>query len=191
VPTPADHNEPYRVLDEFVCQAIPEPSLEQAGKPGSAEPRGKRHGATPREETASNLSGHPILASLLTEAPRLRRDLPGWTASHLVPALAPFRANATGAQIATALAEVRKVLRGRADVDPWLGRIADLDAGQYAGEAMAMTPAAELNPRIKLPDDRIRNRTIVEQAQHLVRALSAEAPKQKRSPPRQSKPETN
>jgi hypothetical protein len=81
--------------------------------------------------------GHPLLAALLGQAPRIRHELPGWAAGHLVPALHAFPDDATGAQLAAALANLRKVLHGRADVDPWLGDVAKLGTGEYAEDPRA------------------------------------------------------
>jgi hypothetical protein len=135
--------------------------------------------------------GDPMLAALLAQVPRLRGELPGWTLGHLVPALGEFRGDATDAQIATALSNLRKVLRERADIDAWLGDIADLGVGEFAGPPMAMTPDNQLPQHIPLPPDRSSNRTIVEQARALGEALTPTPTKAKNrsTPPSQSRPE--
>jgi hypothetical protein len=126
-----------------------------------------------------------MLASLLAELPRLKKDLPGWSEGQLVPVLAAFRDDATDAQIATAFETLRKVLRQRADIDPWLGDIADLGRGEYTDLDRAMTPAAKLPRRAELVPHPPTNRTIVEQARQLRDALTRTTKDQNRttSPP--------
>jgi hypothetical protein len=131
---------------------------------------------------ASDLPEHPMLARLLDEVPRLRRDLKGWVKGHLVPALDRFPEAASDAQIDTALVNLRQVLRARADDDPWLGDIADLGTGEYAGPLKRMTPDSALPQRVPLPPGRVSNRTIVEQARRLSEALTA-APAKAAPPP--------
>jgi hypothetical protein len=122
--------------------------------------------------TAPAHEGHPLLAGLLAEVPRIQRELPGWAAGFLVPALNTFPNDATDAQVAAALANLREVMYARADIDPWLRDIADLGKLELAGNPQAMTPASQLGPRIEL-SDRYKNRTVVEQARQLVAALTA------------------
>jgi hypothetical protein len=116
--------------------------------------------------------GHPLLGALLTETPRIRQELPGWAAGHLVPALDAFPDDPTEAQLASALANLRQVLHGRADIDPWLAEVAKLGAAGPAGDWRAMTPASQLDQHIEL-SDRVRNRIIVEQARQLAAALTS------------------
>ena len=145
--------------------------------------------ATPR---AAATAGHPVLAGLLDQVPRLRKELPGWAESQLMPVLAAFHEDATDAQIATALAMLREVLRDRADVDPWLGAIAELGMGEGAGPPMSMTKDSDLAQHIPLAPERIPNRTVVEQARRLGEALTATSAKvnQRSTPPPQSRPDT-
>jgi hypothetical protein len=128
----------------------------------------------------SSVEGHPMLAMLLKDVERLRNDLPGWVPGHLVPVLAGFQDDATEAQIDTSLAKLRKVLRERAPIDPWLGEIAELGIGEYARTPRAMNWPSDQAARIELPQERIRNRTVVEQARQLTRELTA-SPKQEKS----------
>jgi hypothetical protein len=139
---------------------------------------------------ASATKGDPMLAGLLAELPRLRQDLPGWTEGYLVPALAAFPDDVTDAALATALSNLRKMLRDRADIDPWLGTLAEVGTGEYAGDPHAMTSASKLPLRVELPPDRVRNRTIVEQARQLRAALTRTPAKEETGNPSlpQSKP---
>lgn len=135
-----------------------------------------------RDGTAGGLSHvyldtSVLLSGLLAEVPRLRRDLPGWAAGRLVPALAAFHDDASDAEIASATSQLRKMLQARADIDSWLGDIATLGTQEYAGNRRSMTPAYQLPPHVELPPDRIRNRTIVEQARRLAGALTPAAVK--------------
>lgn len=116
--------------------------------------------------------GDAMLAGLLAETPRLRSELPGWTVGHLVPALAAFHDDATDNQIATALSKLREVLRQRADVDPWLGAIANLGAGEYAGDPRAWPSTSQYRESIPLARRPGDNRTyIVDQARRLRESL--------------------
>jgi hypothetical protein len=112
-----------------------------------------------------------VLAGLLAEVPRLHKELPGWVVGYLTPALDAFPNDATDAQIATALFNLRKVLRERAAIDPWLGDIANLGTGEYARDPHAMTLPSELKPRIALSPEPIGQRTVVELARQLRVAL--------------------
>jgi hypothetical protein len=127
-----------------------------------------------RPMTAPAREGHPMLAALLAEVPTIRSELPGLVmdGGPLLLALRAFPDDPTEAQLATALANLRSVLRSRAAINPWLGAIAELGAEQTAGHPHAMTPLGKLDPVIELPD-RVRNRTIVEQARQLDAELTA------------------
>ena len=114
---------------------------------------------------------HPLLCELLKQVPLLRRVLPGWTTAHLIPKLQAFPDDATDAQVAAALENLRMVLRSRADIDPWLGDIARLGLGESDGHPKAWPWATDLGTHIEL-SDRTKNRTIVEQARRLVGELT-------------------
>src|SRR4051812_18757249 len=87
--------------------------------------------------------GHPLLAGLLAEVPRIHQELPGWAAGFLVPALNAIPDDATDAQLAAAVANVRAVMYARADIDPWLRDIADLGKPELAGTPQTMTPPSQ------------------------------------------------
>jgi hypothetical protein len=131
---------------------------------------------------STDVAGHPMLAGLLAAVPRLRTELPGWIEGHLLPALDGFPDGAGDAQIDTALVNLRRVLRGRADIDRWLGDIANLGTGGRAGALRSMTPDSALEQRVPLTHEPRTNRTVVEQARQLREALMA-APDKATDPP--------
>jgi hypothetical protein len=118
------------------------------------------------------LGGDPVLAGLLAAVPRIRKELPGWAEGHLLPALAAFHDDATDAQMATALANLCEVLRQRADVDRWLGEIANRGTGEYAGDLRMWPSPSQYRERIPLANEPITNRTqIIDQAHQLRESL--------------------
>ncbi len=134
------------------------------------------HGGTAMSTSpVPEVEGHPLLAALLDEVPRLQKDLGGWWPTHLVPALDAFPDQPSDAQLVTALADLRTVLLRRADVDPWLGDIARLGSEQDAG-GPRMTSPAEYRERQEPPTPPIKNRTVVEQARKLAEALKTPPP---------------
>jgi len=139
------------------------------------------------------LQGHPMLTALLEQVSRLRKELAGWAEGHLVPVLADVHTSASEAQIATALANVRRVLRERAKIanESWLSDIANFGAGEYVGDPHAMTSAGEYRERVELSQAPIKNRTIVEQARQLRCFLAPAATRKENgsAPPPQSKPD--
>jgi hypothetical protein len=122
--------------------------------------------------------GHPMLDALLAAVPRLRSwELKGWSEGHLVPALAGFHDGATDGQVITALKNLRDVLRARADVDPWLGDIAERGIGEFVGALRDGGPPAEHRGSKELPSKPIGNRTIILQVRKLAESLIRIEPK--------------
>jgi hypothetical protein len=116
-------------------------------------------------------TGHPAIAALLANVPQLQDPLlHGWTQGCLLPALEAFPENASEAEFADAMVNLRDVLVRRADIEPWLGPIAEQCSRDYAGFPHAMTSASKLKPSIVLPDNRTKNQFTLE----LVRQLRAE-----------------
>jgi hypothetical protein len=134
--------------------------------------------------------GHPMLAALLAEVPRIRTNLSGWATGHLVPALAAFHDEATEAQLATALGDLRQVLRDRADVDLWLGDIARLGTGEYVGELHSMTSPSKYRDRQELTTPPTANRTSIELARQVREALTRtpDKPEPRATPSSRSRP---
>ena len=125
----------------------------------------------PAALTQAAYESSSVLAGLSKAVPRLRKELPGWVAGHLAPALDGFVNDASEAQLADALAALRNVLRQRGNIDPWLKDIANLGMGEYTGDPRAMTSPAKLTDRVALSPQPIGNRTVVEQARQLRAAL--------------------
>jgi hypothetical protein len=117
-------------------------------------------------------AGHPMLAALTAKASQLRDPLLwAWTESWLLPALDAFQENATEGEVADALNHLAQELSRRADVDHWLGEIAELRSVEYAGPPHAVTSASKLERTIELPANRTKNRFTIEQARQLREAL--------------------
>jgi hypothetical protein len=117
-------------------------------------------------------TGHPAIAALLAKLPKLQHpDLSGWTQGSLLPALEVFQDNASDAEFADAMVNLRNVLDQRADLELWLGRIAERCSMEYVGPSHAMTSAAALKPNILLPDNRTKNQFTLEQVRQLREAL--------------------
>jgi hypothetical protein len=113
-----------------------------------------------------------MMLGLLAAVPRLRKECQAWAERWILPVLAPLGQGATDAEIASALAKVRKALAERADIDPWLGDIAKLGTREYAGNPMAMPWPSQLAQHAELPHEIKRNRYVIEQARRLVKELT-------------------
>lgn len=142
---------------------------------------------------ASEPAGHPALVALLANVPRLRNPLLwGWTEGRLLPALDAFHDNATEAEVADAWVNLRKVLRGRADVEQWLDPIAEQCSEEYAGDPRAMTADSKLKRSIDLPGNRTKNQFTVDQVRQLREALRPPLKKEKPpSPPAPPRPDVS
>jgi hypothetical protein len=133
-------------------------------------------------ECIMTTEGDPVLAALLEQKSldklRARELYDGWTRPHLLPAIAGFHVGATDAQIATARKTLREVLRARADVDRWLGDIADRGIGDNAGPPMGIKLPSEYRDAVELSSRPSQNTTIIiDQARRLGEALKPAAPK--------------
>jgi hypothetical protein len=127
-------------------------------------------------------TGHPAIAALLAKLPQLQDpDLGGWTQGNLLPALESFQDNASDAELADAMVNLRDVLLHRADVEPWLSPIADQCSIEYVGAPHAMTSAAALKPNIVLSDNRTKNQFTLELVRQLREALRPPVPKKEPS----------
>jgi hypothetical protein len=134
--------------------------------------------------TADTPEGHPLLAALLAEVPRLGAELSGWCKAHLGPALDAITDSTSEAQLNAAIAKLRKVLGERADADPWLGEIAKLSTpaeDQVRGDLPYQFLHREQHLR-----HAVANQWVVDQARRLVAALilvAALNPKPQSQPP--------
>jgi hypothetical protein len=123
-------------------------------------------------------TGHPAIAALLAELPQLQNpDLGGWTQGCLLPALEAFQDNASEAEFADAMVNLRNVLLRRAVDEHWLSPIADQCSMEYVGPPHVMTSAAALKPNIVLPDNRTKNQFTLELVRQLREALRPPVPK--------------
>lgn len=129
-------------------------------------------------------TGHPAIAALLAIVPRLQdSDWGNWTQGWLLPALDSFQDNATDAELADAMVNLRNVLRDNAVGVPWLSSIAEQCSMEYVGPPHAMTSAAALKPNIVLPDNRTKNQFTLQQVRQLREALRPPVAKEKPTTP--------
>jgi hypothetical protein len=142
--------------------------------------------------TPPTTEGDPVLAALLDQAPRLKKELlVGWVQGHVLPALKDLDEGVSGAQIADALANLDTVLRDRANVEPWLKDIADLRKTKSLIRLRGMPWPSQ--DRQRVPQDRqsVPNRApaIVEQVRQLrITFAPAQTEKETPRPARSSKP---
>ncbi len=68
--------------------------------------------------------------------------------------LEAFQDDASDAELADAMVNLRSVLNQRANVEPWLSPIANQCSMEYVGPPHAMTSASKLPPSVMLPDNR-------------------------------------
>jgi hypothetical protein len=116
------------------------------------------------------VEGDPVLAALLDQAPRLKKErLEGWVQGPVLRALHGLHEGVSGAQIADALAALDRVLRDRAKIEPWLGDIANLRQTQFLSELRGMPWATEDGGKVPLDRQASRNRppAIVSQVRQL------------------------
>jgi hypothetical protein len=119
-----------------------------------------------------------LLAALEQALDRILADLPGWADGFLAPRLTALLAAAEQPgcipeKLATQFAELRQVIRDRADIDPWLNAVL---AAEQAAVPKAMRPLSSLPSNVPL-DDRYKNECVVEPVRRILAGIKSPAPK--------------